>query len=70
MSIWFIIVAATGLGGALALWYTASRTKHCSEEMLAKYAEMLARSRAERIKELAAQSESSEQRTSEPIVED
>lgn|GEM_PF-2249947 len=52
MSLWALILLATAFGGALVIWYGVSRTKHLSEEMLKKYAEMLAQAREEKLKKL------------------
>jgi len=52
VSIWIIIVLATAGGGALLVWHNATRTKHASEEMLSKYAEMLATAREEKEKRI------------------
>lgn len=57
MSLWIIMVLATGCGGALLLWHSVSRAKHASEQMLVKYAEMLAEARKHKARELAAASE-------------
>ena len=50
MSVWILIVAASGLGGALVLWQAISRSKYASEVMLRQYSEMLAAARAEKLK--------------------
>jgi hypothetical protein len=57
MSVWTLVVLATAGGGALLLWHMVSRTKHVSEEMLVKYAEMLAKARADKAKALAEEAQ-------------
>ena len=60
MSLWVVILVATAGGGALLLWHAVSRAKHASEQMLDKYAEMLAEVRAHKARELAAANEAEE----------
>jgi hypothetical protein len=60
MSIWLVILVATALGGALALWHSVSKAKHFSEGMLDEYARMLAEVREQKAKELAAEAEAEE----------
>ena len=57
MSSWAAILAITAVGGALLLWNTVSRTKADSEQMLRKYADMLADARQQRRKDLARAAE-------------
>lgn len=57
MSIWIIIVLATAFGGALLVWHNSTRTKHASEEMLSKYAQMLATAREQKEKKLREEEE-------------
>ena len=57
MSMWLIILVATTLGGALALWHAVSRAKHVSEGMLDEYSQMLAQARKEKARQLASEAE-------------
>jgi uncharacterized protein YbjQ (UPF0145 family) len=70
MSTWVFIVTATACGGALLLWTSISQAKHLSEQMLKKYEEMLAASRAERLKQLQKQAEAAKAAEAEAAAAD
>jgi uncharacterized protein HemX len=57
MSLWLVVVLATATGGALVLWHQVSKLKHNAEDLLDKYAELLAASREQRRKKLLEEAE-------------
>ncbi len=67
MSLWAFILISTAAGGALLLWHAVSRAKHASEQMLAKYAEMLAEVRRHKARELAGDNENDEPHETQPV---